>query len=69
MAWLDAGTHVSLLEASNFVKTVQKNQGLFVACLEEIAYINRWISKEDVVRLSQPLLKTHYGEYLMNLVK
>lgn len=69
MAWLDTGTHDSLLEASNFVKTVQKNQGLFVACLEEIAYQNRWINKDDVIRLAQPLLKTHYGEYLMDLVK
>lgn len=69
MAWLDTGTHDSLLEASNFVKTIQHNQGLFVACLEEIAYRNKWISKEDVERLAQPLLKTHYGEYLMNLIK
>lgn len=69
MAWLDTGTHDSLLEASNFVKTVQKNQGLFVACLEEIAYNNKWITKEDVVKLARPLLKTHYGEYLMDLVK
>ena len=69
MAWLDTGTHDSLLEASNFVKTIQRNQGLFVACLEEIAYNNRWITNEDVVKLAQPLLKTHYGEYLMDLVK
>ena len=69
MAWLDTGTHDSLLEASNFVKTVQHNQGLFVACLEEIAYNNGWITKEDVIELAKPLLKTHYGEYLMDLVK
>jgi len=69
MAWLDTGTHDSLLEASNFVKTVQKNQGLFVACLEEIAYNNGWITNEDVLRLAQPLLKTYYGEYLIGLVK
>ena len=69
MAWLDTGTHDSLLEASNFVRTVQHNQGLFVACLEEIAYNNGWITNEDVVKLAQPLLKTHYGEYLMDLVK
>jgi len=69
MAWLDTGTHDSLLEASNFVRTVQHNQGLFIACLEEIAYNNGWITKEDVIKLAQPLLKTHYGEYLMGLVR
>lgn len=69
MAWLDTGTHDSLLEASNFVKTVQHNQGLFVACLEEISYNNKWITRDDLIKLAQPLLKTHYGEYLMDLVK
>ena len=69
MAWLDTGTHDSLLEASNFVKTIQHNQGLFVACLEEIAYRNGWITKEKIVELAKPLLKSHYGEYLMDLVK
>ena len=69
MAWLDTGTHDGLLEASNFVKTIQSRQGVMVACLEEIAYKNRWISKEKVEELAKPLLKSHYGEYLMNLIK
>lgn len=69
MAWLDTGTHDGLLEASNFVKTVQSRQGVMVACLEEIAYKNGWISKEKVEELAKPLLKSHYGEYLMNLIK
>lgn len=69
MAWLDTGTHDGLLEASNFVKTIQSRQGVMVACLEEIAYKNGWISKEKVEELVKPLLKSHYGEYLMNLIK
>ena len=69
MAWLDTGTHDGLLEASNFVKTIQSRQGVMVACLEEIAYKNRWISKEKVEELAKQLLKSHYGEYLMNLIK
>lgn len=69
MAWLDTGTHDGLLEAANFVKTIQSRQGVMVACLEEIAYKNGWISKEKVEELAKPLLKSHYGEYLMNLIK
>ncbi len=69
MAWLDTGTHDGLLEASNFVKTIQSRQGVMVACLEEIAYKNGWISKEKVEQLAKPLLKSHYGEYLMDLIK
>lgn len=69
MAWLDTGTHDGLLEASNFVKTIQSRQGVMVACLEEIAYNNGWIDKEKVKELAKPLLKSHYGEYLMNLIK
>lgn len=69
MAWLDTGTHDGLLEASNFVKTIQSRQGVMVACLEEIAYKNGWISKEKVEELAKSLLKSHYGEYLMNLIK
>lgn len=69
MAWLDTGTHDGLLEASNFVKTIQSRQGVMVACLEEIAYRNGWISKEKVEQLAKPLLKSHYGKYLMNLIK
>lgn len=69
MAWLDTGTHDGLLEASNFVKTIQSRQGVMVACLEEIAYRNGWISKKKVEELAKPLLKSHYGEYLINLIK
>lgn len=69
MAWLDTGTHEGLLDASNFVATVQKRQGVMVACPEEIAYKNGWITKEKILELSKPLLKSHYGEYLMNLIK
>lgn len=69
MAWLDTGTHDALLEASNFVRTIQTRQGVMVACLEEIAYRNGWISKEKVLELSKPLMKSKYGEYLANLVK
>ncbi|MGL5229595.1 MAG: glucose-1-phosphate thymidylyltransferase RfbA [Cetobacterium sp.] len=69
MAWLDTGTHDGLLEASNFVKTIQSRQGVMVACLEEIAYKNGWIPKEKVKELAKPLLKSHYGEYLTNLIK
>lgn len=69
MAWLDTGTHNGLLDAANFVSTVQKRQGVMVACPEEIAYLNGWISKEKVEELAKPLLKTHYGKYLIELVK
>lgn len=69
MAWLDTGTHDGLLEAANFVKTIQSRQGVMVACPEEIAYNNGWISKEKIVELAKPLLKSHYGEYLMRLIK
>ncbi|MGL5625285.1 glucose-1-phosphate thymidylyltransferase RfbA [Cetobacterium sp.] len=69
MAWLDTGTHDGLLEASNFVKTIQSRQGVMVACLEEIAYKNNWITTEQVQKLAKPLLKSHYGEYLINLIK
>ena len=69
MAWLDTGTHEGLLDASNFVATVQKRQGVMVACPEEIAYKNGWISKEKIEELAKPLLKSHYGTYLMNLIK
>ena len=69
MAWLDTGTHDALLEAANFVKTIQSRQGVMVACLEEIAYRNGWISKEEVLELAKPLMKSKYGEYLVNLVK
>lgn len=68
MAWLDTGTHDALLEAANFVKTIQSRQGVMVACLEEIAYRNEWISKEKVLELAKPLMKSKYGEYLVKIV-
>jgi glucose-1-phosphate thymidylyltransferase len=67
MAWLDTGTHDSLLEASSFVETIQKRQGLYIACIEEIAYRMGYISKEQLEALAAPLLKTEYGKYLLNL--
>jgi glucose-1-phosphate thymidylyltransferase len=69
MAWLDTGTHDGLLDAANFVATVQKRQGVMVACPEEIAYNNGWINKEKLQELAKPLMKTHYGKYLMELIK
>ncbi|AZV47330.1 glucose-1-phosphate thymidylyltransferase [Nautilia sp. PV-1] len=67
--WLDTGTHESLLEASEFVRTIEHRQGYMIACIEEIAYKNGWISKEDVINLAKPLIKTTYGKYLINLVE
>lgn len=67
-AWLDTGTHDGLLQAANFIQTVQQRQGLQVACPEEIAYQRGWISTEDVLALAAPLSKTEYGAYLKSLV-
>ncbi len=67
MAWLDTGTHDSLLEAGNFVNTIQKRQGLYVSCLEEIAYKKGYITKEKLIELAQPMLKTEYGKYLIDV--
>lgn len=66
-AWLDTGTHDSLLQAANFVQTIQARQGLQIACPEEIAFNQGWISKADVAVLGEPLKKTKYGEYLLRL--
>ena len=66
-AWLDTGTHESLLEASNFIQTIEKRQGLKVACLEEIAFEMGYISKEKLVELAMPLQKNEYGQYLLKL--
>ena len=69
MAWLDTGTHDGLLEAANFIETIQKRQSVYVACLEEIAYNYGYIDENDLLRLSKPLKKTEYGEYLIKLAK
>lgn len=69
MAWLDTGTHRGLLEASNFVEAIQTRQGLYVACLEEIAYKKGYISKEQLLELANPLMKTEYGKYLVKVSK
>jgi glucose-1-phosphate thymidylyltransferase len=68
-AWLDTGTHDSLSEASTFVEVIEKRQGLKIACLEEIAYNQGWIAKEDIIRLAAPMAKNQYGQHLLNLIK
>ncbi len=68
-AWLDTGTHDSLLDAGQFISTIENRQGLKVACPEEIAYIKQWITKTDLENLAKPLLKNQYGEYLLKLIK
>ncbi|MSE04348.1 glucose-1-phosphate thymidylyltransferase RfbA [Lactobacillus salivarius] len=68
-AWLDTGTHDSMMEAASFIATIQKRQNLKVACLEEIAYRMGYISKEKLVELAQPMKKNDYGQYLLRLVK
>lgn len=67
MAWLDTGTHKGLLDASNYVEAVQTRQGLYIACLEEIAYRKGYISKEQLLELAKPLMKTDYGKYLVKV--
>lgn len=67
MAWLDTGTYEGLIEASNFVQTIQKRQGLYVACIEEIAYRKGFISKERLVELAESMLQTEYGQYLLRV--
>ena len=66
-AWLDTGNHKNLLQASNFIETIQERQGNYVACLEEIAYKNGWITREDLKELAKQLLKTEYGKYLLDI--
>jgi glucose-1-phosphate thymidylyltransferase len=67
-AWLDTGTHDSLLEASSFIATLQKRQGLMVSCPEEIAFSQEWINKNELEKLAQPLAKNGYGQYLLSLL-
>ena len=68
-AWLDTGTHDSLSEASTFVEVIEKRQGLKIACLEDIAYRNGWISKERIIEIAKPMLKNQYGQYLMKIIE
>jgi glucose-1-phosphate thymidylyltransferase len=69
MAWFDTGTHRNLLDAANFVEAIQTRQGLYIACIEEIAFRNKWIDAEQVKTLAKPLMKTEYGKYLMSLIE
>lgn len=69
MAWLDTGTHIGLLEASNYVEAIQKRQGFYIACLEEISFNNGWIDEDIVLKSAESLEKTDYSKYLVELVK
>ncbi len=68
-AWLDTGTHSSMLEASMFIKTIEDRQSIKIACIEEIAYRNGWISKEKLKELAKPLMKSGYGNYLLSILE
>ena len=68
-AWLDTGTHENLLDAHQFIRTIEQRQGLKISCPEEIAYQSGWISAEQLLDLAQPMCKNNYGKYLMQLLK
>ncbi len=68
-AWLDTGTYDGLADASDFVKTIQKRTGLYISCLEEIAFRNKWITKEELINLGQTYKKTEYGKYILSIAK
>ena len=68
-AWLDTGTHDALLDAADFVAAFQKRQGLYVSCIEEIAYKRGFITKEQLLKLAEPLMKTEYGKYLVEVAE
>jgi glucose-1-phosphate thymidylyltransferase len=69
MAWLDTGNHDSLIEAANYIASVQKRQGLYISCIEEIAYVRGYITKEQLLELAEPLSKNNYGKYLKRIVQ
>jgi dTDP-glucose pyrophosphorylase len=66
-AWLDTGTHKSLLDAANFVETIQTKQGLCIACIEAVAYRNGFINRDQLLKLAEPFMKTEYGRYLLEV--
>ena len=68
-AWLDTGTHDSMIDASDFIRTIQNRQGLQVACLEEVAWENGWLTSGDLHRIGTEYQKTQYGRYLLNIIK
>jgi glucose-1-phosphate thymidylyltransferase len=68
-AWLDTGTHESMLDAANFIHTIETRQGLQVACLEEIAYYNKWLTADEVKNNIQHMIKTEYGQYLLRIIR